>query len=239
MAVRSTADFFCGGTAPQQGRRICHKVLCDLGAVGGFQKAEKAGLLCPVISRSLESPHGTCGPSDRSGPTARHPHPLVWRNHPRGRGHRFPLGKSPQDPYGPGANPPVGCRTAGRGQKKLCRARKASGEAPQHPRKLGVSEWEQRRCMARRVLGRSKVLKNTDFFVDCLKCGRRMAPARPTGIPRPQRRRGDAPMERQASLGVPGKNPRQMAEIASQPLTERPTPGRHAQLEDDDDGIRA
>ena len=46
-------------------------------------------------------------------------------------------------------------------------------------------------------------------------------------------------MERQASLGVPGKNPRQMAEIASQPLTERPTPARPAELEDDDDGIRA
>ena len=66
--------------------------------------------------------------------------------------------------------------------------------------------------MARRVLGRSKVLKNTGLF---LKCGRRMAAARPTGVLRPQTRRGGAPMDRQASPGVPGKNPRQTAEIGS------------------------
>ena len=56
MAVRSTADFLSGGTAPQQGRRICHKVLCDLGAVGWISWVD-----CPTRGRGPSEDLGVAG----------------------------------------------------------------------------------------------------------------------------------------------------------------------------------
>ena len=59
---------------------------------------------------------------------------------------------------GTGANPPVGCRTAGCGQKDYAVHVRPAGRRHSTPESW-VSEWEQRRCMTRRVLDRSKVLR--------------------------------------------------------------------------------